>query len=111
MNMREIVFFELNGKAVFPAWLEDLDYLTRARLMKAILRLANGNFGDYKILTQDLYEMRLFFGGGYRIYYTIRNNRIIIILCGGNKKTQSKDILKAKKYLSLLQEEYYDQKK
>ena len=108
--MKEIVFFELNGKAIFPSWLDDLDYITRARLMKAILRLANGNFGDYKLLLPNLYEMRLFFGGGYRIYYTIRNNKIIIILCAGNKKTQTRDITKAKKYLSLLTEEYYDQK-
>ena len=55
-------------------------------------RVALGNLGDYKQLNDNIFKLRLFFGSGYRIYYTIRNNQIILLLCGGDKKTQSKDI-------------------
>ena len=100
--MKEIVFFTANGKSPFAKWLFSLDRLTISRVRYAINRLAAGNFGDWKIISPGLCEMRLFFAGGLRIYYTERKGKIIILLCGGDKKTQSKDIAKAKHYLTQL---------
>lgn len=57
-----------------------------------------GNLGDYKSLGEDLYELRLHFGSGYRIYYGELEDIIILLLCGGDKSTQSRDIIKAKNY-------------
>lgn len=59
-----------------------------------------GSFGDHKPIQANLFELRLFFGPGYRVYYTVKNERIIFLLAGGDKSTQPKDIEKA---LALLQ--------
>ena len=61
--------------------------------------MIDGNLGDTKNLGDDLYELRLFFGSGYRIYYTIENDVLVILLSGGDKSTQTEDIKKAKLYL------------
>lgn len=58
-----------------------------------------GNFGDTKNIGDDLYELRLFFGSGYRIYYTIENDILVILFSGGDKSSQNEDIKKAKLYL------------
>ena len=58
------------------------------------------NFGDTKNLGSDLYELRLFFDSGYRVYYTIEDNVLVILLSGGDKSSQDDDIKKAKLYLN-----------
>ena len=50
--------------------------------------------------------MRLFVGPGYRLYYVIRNDRIILLLCGGDKSTQDKDIAKANEMIQQIGEDY-----
>lgn len=88
-----------NGKIPFLDWFEDLDYQIRARVEKRLkIYEQTGHLGDYKNLGDGIYEMRLFFGSGYRIYFTKQDDKIIIILCGGDKSTQTRDIEKAKKY-------------
>ena len=62
-----------------------------------------GNFGDHKQLSTQLYELRFVVGGGLRIYYTIRGKKIILLLTGGNKSSQSKDIATAKDMLNELE--------
>ena len=63
-----------------------------------------GHYGDYKVLGDGISELRLQFGSGYRIYFTEMNDIVVILLCGGDKKSQKKDIAIAKKYLKELQE-------
>ena len=75
------------------------DLKIQRRIKLRIDRLIDGNFGDTKSVGNKLYELRLFFGAGYRIYYTIENNILIILFTGGDKSTQSKDIEKAKAFL------------
>lgn len=65
-------------------------------------RIENGNFGDYKIIKNNLFELRFFFDGGIRIYYTIRDDRVVLLLSGGNKSSQTKDIEKAGIILEML---------
>lgn len=110
--MNKVLFFTYDGKSPFKKWLLAQDPMTAARIRNTLARMEAGNRGDYKILFPGLYETRLFFGSGYRIYYTVQNGQLIIILGAGNKKTQTKDIALAKKYLSMLQEgRPYDKKK
>ncbi len=66
-------------------------------------RIAKGNFGDAKQIATNLFELRFFFGSGYRIYYTIQNGKIVLLLCGGDKSTQSKDVAQAKVLLNQLE--------
>lgn len=89
-----------NGKVPFIIWLESIKDLTiKRRIRLRIDRMIDGNLGDTKNLGDDLYELRLFFGSGYRIYYTIENDVLVILLSGGDKSTQTEDIKKAKLYL------------
>ena len=87
-----------NGKEPFVEWSYSLDKTNQFRIFQRLNRLARGNFGDCKAVGDGVYELRLFFGKGYRVYFGKEGNTIIIILCGGDKKTQSKDIEKAKQF-------------
>lgn len=60
--------------------------------------MKNGQFGDCKAIDRSLFELRLFFGPGYRVYFGQHGGKTVLILAGGDKSTQSKDIKKAKEY-------------
>ena len=100
MNNYKIEYLILpNGKAPIIECLNSLDSITRKRINQRILRIEDGNFGDYKKLSDDISELRFTFGKGYRIYYTEENNKIILLINGGDKSKQSKDIEKAHELL------------
>ncbi len=85
-----------DGKEPFTEWLESLkDRKTRSRIYTRLDRLETGSPGDYRHLGEGLFELRLHFGPGYRIYYGEDGLVIIILLIGGDKSSQSKDIKKA----------------
>ena len=90
-----------SGKDAFDNWLSELaDTRTQAKIATRINRLAAGNFGDCKALGQGLYELRIDWGPGYRVYYSIIGQARILLLCGGDKRTQLVDIVKAHEYLT-----------
>lgn len=89
--------YELISTEIFDKWFDKIDRATRNQLLSRLSRIECGNFGDHKIIDQDLFELRCFFGGGIRIYYTIRNQQIVLLLVGGKKDNQTKDIENAKK--------------
>ena len=97
----EIKYLKLpNGKAPVIEWLNSLDTSFRKRINQRILRIEEGNFGDYKKLSEDISELRFNFGKGYRIYYTEIKGIIILLINGGDKSDQSGDIAKAQKLLN-----------
>ena len=72
-----------NGKAPVIEWLNSLDSITRKRIVQRILRIEDGNFGDYKKLSDEIFELRFSFGKGYRVYYTVTNSKLSVIsVCG-----------------------------
>lgn len=77
------------------------DRVTIARVSERIGRLMVGYYGDFKKIDNDLSELRLKFGSGYRIYFSEINNVIVLLICGGDKSTQNRDIKKAKEYLQI----------
>lgn len=81
-----------NGDVPFKNWLSTLDKKTRARIHARMARIRSGNLGDFKNLGQGLYELRLDFGPGYRIYFARKGEKIIILFSGGDKSSQAKDI-------------------
>jgi len=98
--MKEILIFQTaNGKKPVIDWIESLDESIQPRFGERIKRLQTGNYGDYKKITDELYELRFKFGSGYRIYYSEIEDTIILLLCAGDKSTQTKDIKKVKEYL------------
>ncbi|MBU1344424.1 MAG: type II toxin-antitoxin system RelE/ParE family toxin [Proteobacteria bacterium] len=78
--------------------------LVKIRVLARLSRVENGNFGDFKLLSPNLFELRFFFSAGLRIYYTIKNDRVVILLVGGNKSTQEKNIAKATEFLAELED-------
>jgi putative addiction module killer protein len=71
----------------------------QAKIAARINRLAAGNFGDSKSLRQGLYELRVDWGPGYRVYYAMIGSERVLLLCGGDKRKQSPDIERAMGYL------------
>ena len=88
-----------NGKTPFAEWMNSLDKATKSRVQSRLTRLLENNFGDHKKIDNEISELRLQFGSGYRIYYTEIDNVIVLLITGGDKSTQSKDIEKAKNIL------------
>lgn len=81
----------------FGQWLSALrDLKGRVKIIARLERAEQGNFGDVKPLGGSLYEMRVHYGPGYRIYYTQRGEIIYLLLIGGDKSSQAKDIAKAR---------------
>lgn len=96
--------YELKSTKTFNNWLASLkDKTIKNKLLSRLARVENGNFGDIKALDQGLFELRFFFGGGLRIYYTFRNQQVVLLLTGGDKSSQDKDIEKAKTILDNLE--------
>jgi len=87
------------GKIPFSIWLKSLkDSKARARIRVRIDRLKRGNFGDSKSVGEGVYELRLDYGPGYRVYFGKVGLTIVLLLRGGDKSTQTADIRKAKTY-------------
>ena len=82
-----------DGRDPMKEWLASLaDLQARARIVVRVQRMAAGNFGDCKPLTDGVWELRIDHGPGYRVYFAQRGLEIVILLAGGDKCTQDKDI-------------------
>lgn len=103
-NQKQIRYYIApNGKSPFAGWLDKFkDNIMRSRIERRIERMASGNYGDCEPVGSGVYELRLDFGPGYRVYFAEEENVVVILLCGGDKSTQKKDIINAKHYLAEL---------
>lgn len=92
--------YELHSTTGFNKWFSKIkDAGTRRKILARFARVENGKFGDFKKIYANLFELRFFFGGGLRIYYTIRDSRIVLLLVGSDKSNQQNDIQRAKRLL------------
>ncbi|MBI1387933.1 MAG: type II toxin-antitoxin system RelE/ParE family toxin [bacterium] len=97
--MFTIYIFENDaGKKPLRDWLETLSPDVKSRVLKRLLRIEEGNLGDYKRVGDGVCELRFFFDGGLRVYFGRDGDKIIILLCGGDKSSQKRDIEKALEY-------------
>ena len=84
--------YDIEQLQTFTEWLHNLkDFRAKARIRARIERAGKGNFGDWSPEGGEIRAMCIDYGPGYRLYYTIRRNRVIFLLCGGDKKTQKND--------------------
>ena len=83
------------GKNPFRDWLGTLDLAVKARIQARILRFETGNLGDHKAVGGGVWEARLVFGPGYRIYFGKDGESMIVLLAGGDKGSQTQDISRA----------------
>lgn len=103
-----LVFHDGSGKSPYLIWLRSLDLKVQERILDRVTRLEKGQFGDYKKIDKNLYELRFFFGPGYRIYFGEQQSKLILLLTGGDKSSQTKDITKAKQFWKTFQEDTHD---
>lgn len=98
MPYRVVQYVDSNGNVPFRRWLLEHDVAVRARIQARILRFELGNLGDHKEVGGGVWEARLTFGPGYRVYFARSGQEIILLLVGGDKKSQRKDIKVAQGY-------------
>ena len=84
---------EVRKTEVYARWLDGLrDVRARARVLVRVERLAAGNPGEVKPVGEGVSEMRIDYGGGYRVYFKRQGQTVVVLLAGGDKRTQKTDI-------------------
>lgn len=101
-NARNVLYtgqaFQLEETLVFANWLGPLrDRRAVAKITDRLKRASNGNFGDHKSVQGGVFELRVDYGPGYRVYFFQRGKELVILLCGGDKRTQDADVAHAKR--------------
>jgi len=90
-----------DGRSPFSDWLNKLqDIRARARIRNRLDRVRLGNIGDHVSVGEGVFELRLFYGPGYRVYFAKTSRNVLLLMHGGVKNTQSQDIKRAKNYLT-----------
>ncbi|MDR0843220.1 MAG: type II toxin-antitoxin system RelE/ParE family toxin [Acidobacteriota bacterium] len=88
---------ELEQTEDFQRWKDSIkDKTVKVRILARLARVETGNFGDHAPVGAGVYEIRLQFDPGYRIYYKFKATTVVLLFCGGDKSTQNGDIEKAK---------------
>ena len=89
--------FSIRSLPEFTAWIDDLrDHTIRGLVLAKIKRLELGLTGDVVPVGDGVSELRIHVGAGWRIYFTHRGTQIVVLLIGGSKRTQKRDIKRAK---------------
>ena len=87
---------EIRQTERYAQWVLKLrDRQARARIEVRVFRLAHGNPGQHRALTDGVIELKIDYGPGYRVYYTKRGTELVLLLAGGDKSTQPEDIAAA----------------
>lgn len=95
---KEVIFYnDERGREPIKLWLEKLDKQYQRIIDNRLARLLLGNYGDHKRISKDILELRFQIGSGYRVYFAEDGEKVVLLLCGGDKKTQVKDIAKAQR--------------
>lgn len=88
-----------NGRDPFKDWLANLsDRQAQARVLVRVQRMAAGNYGDSRPIGEGVWELRIDYGPGYRVYYARAGEKLLLLLIGGDKRKQQADIDKALEY-------------
>lgn len=101
MSLIKIIIYSTDtGKEPYSDWEDGFDKKTNSIVKNRLDRLKLGNFGDVKPIkgAEGLWEIRIDYGPGYRIYFGKKGATIVLLLTGGEKKSQDRDIAKAKRY-------------
>ena len=94
-EIRVAEYLDSSGRSAFRRWFDDLGATEAAKVSAALYRLGQGNFSNVQGVGGGVYEYRIDFGPGYRIYFGKDGPAFVILLGGGTKKRQSRDIRNA----------------
>jgi len=89
-------YIDLNGRSPYAKWFNRLNASAAAKVATALVRMEQGNFSNSKGIGEGVFECRIDFGPGYRIYFGKDWDTLVILLGGGTKKRQQKDIVNTK---------------
>ena len=89
-------YLDAQGSSPYAKWFDRLNVVAAVKVVKAVHRMEQGNFSNVKGVGAGVYEYRIDFGPGYRIYFGKDGGRLVILLAGGTKKRQAADIAAAK---------------
>jgi putative addiction module killer protein len=95
-----VEYLDEKGRSPFENWFNRINAQAAAKVTTSLVRLEGGNTSNVKSLGSGVYELKIDFGPGYRVYYGYDGPTIVILLAGGTKKRQDKDIQTAKNRLS-----------
>jgi putative addiction module killer protein len=98
---RIVQYIDSNGHIPYRRWIRELDVAVQARVQARVLRFEQGNLGDHKDVGRGVWEARLDFGPGYRVYFGRDGVDVILLLVGGDKKSQKTDIKRAQDYWAI----------
>ena len=90
IDVRE--YNDRDGRSPYAVWFNHLNAQAAAKVVTALTRLAQGNFSNVKGVGSRVFECRVDFGPGYRVYFGKDGERLVILLGGGTKKRQQYDI-------------------
>jgi putative addiction module killer protein len=97
-------YVDRRGRNSFVRWLDSLSDPAQASVSMALLRLESGNTSSAKSVGAGVYELRIHFGPGFRVYFGWDGQELVILLAGGSKKRQRTDIERAKELWQELKE-------
>lgn len=93
----KVMVYKIHTTPVFERWLKKIrDKTAKSHVIKRLRMLSYGHFGDCKTVYGGVSELRIDVGKGYRIYYTLKGNKLIVVLAGGVKDSQERDIKQAR---------------
>ena len=95
-----VEYLDEKGRSPFENWFKRINAQAAAKVTTALVRLEGGNTSNTKSLGGGVYELKIDFGQGYRVYFGYDGPKVVILLAGGTKKGQNKDITAAKKQWS-----------
>ena len=97
--MELLHYLTASGNDPYQQWLDALkDLKGRVIIQRRVDRVVSGNFGDHKFCQDGVWELRIDFGPGYRVYYAQEGKNKVLLLCGGSKPNQPADIKDAVEY-------------
>lgn len=103
MNRYQIEAYSTEaGKVPFEIWVTSLrDAKAKLAIFARVERATVGDFGDWKpiIGAKGVFEMRIHYAQGFRVFYTVIGQKVVLLLAGSSKRDQEKTIAKAKEYL------------
>ena len=92
-------YIDVQCESPYAKWLDSLkDVKGKALIISRVDRMELGNFGNSKAVGRGVMELKIQYGPGYRVYYAQEGKHIYLLLCGGDKRSQSKDIARAQQY-------------
>jgi putative addiction module killer protein len=85
-------YLDTQGRSAYARWFDELNARAAAKVATALVRMEQGNLSNAKSVGSGLFENRMDFGPGYRVYFGKDGDSLVILLGGGTKKRQQKDI-------------------